>query len=357
MTLERIAAGGHEQVLVTQLDDVGLTCIIAIHSTQLGPALGGTRFREYASLDTALDDVLRLAEAMTYKNASAGLDHGGGKAVIVGDPKRTRSEPLMRAYGRAIASLGGRYVTACDVGTTPADMAVIRRETRWATGADPVDGGSGDSGIMTAVGVHLALCATAEFALDAPTLAGCHIAVQGLGKVGGALVHQIVADGAKVTVADTDESAVARVADLNGVDVVDVDEILHVDADIVSPNALGAVLNEQQIPHLQCRAICGGANNQLATEHDAERLRERGIVYAPDFIVNAGGVINVAEELHPHGYSEARARRRTESIPHTLDRVLREAERSGTTTHAAAIATAKARIEAVSATRALWLGQ
>jgi valine dehydrogenase (NAD+) len=260
---------GHEQVILAQDDESGLTCIVAIHSTRLGPALGGTRWRDYASEEDALEDVLRLSRAMTFKNACAGIDHGGGKAVIIGDPSTDRSDELLRAYGRVIASQGGRYVTACDIGTTPADMATIKGVTPWATGADVEHGGSGDSGVTTALGVELAMKAACAFRFGADDLAGRHVAVQGLGKVGGRLVRSLAEQGAKLTVADVSQDALDRVADLPGVEVVAVDDVLAVDADVVSPNALGAVLSEATVPRIQAPIVCGGANNQLATVEGA----------------------------------------------------------------------------------------
>ncbi len=347
---------GHEQVVFGSDDDTGLRCIIAIHSTRLGPSLGGTRFRAYDDDDAALEDVLRLSRAMTYKNACAGLDHGGGKAVIVGDPGSVRSEALLRSYGRMVQSLGGRYITACDVGTTPADMAFVRRETRWATGAEAVEGGSGDSGIMTAYGVYLSMKAAAGALFGDEQLAGRHVAVQGLGKVGARLVAHLVEERAKVTVADVSHQALDRVADLPGVEVAGVDEVLAADADIVSPNALGAVLHEGSIPLLSARIVCGGANNQLASPEDAMRLHEQGVLYAPDFVVNAGGVINVAEELHPDGYDEARARNRVAAIPATLRRIVEVSRTEHVTTEVAAARVAEARIGAVGSLRRFYLG-
>ncbi len=346
---------GHEQVVFTRDDASGLACIIAIHSTALGPALGGTRFRAYANEDEALTDVLRLSRAMTYKTACAGLDLGGGKAVIVGEPEQLASEALFRAYGRAIESLGGRYITACDVGTTPADMTIIKRETRWVTGADEIEGGSGDSGVVTAQGVYLAMHAVADAAFGTPSLSGRHIAVQGLGKVGYRLVGHLVREGAKVTVADISPDALDRVAGLDNVEVVGVDDVLLTDADIVSPNALGGVIDETLIPKLQAKVICGGANNQLATIEDAQRLHDRGILYAPDYVVNAGGVINVANELHPLGYSEERAHRRVDAIPATLRSIIEVSRREDITPDDAALHVAEDRIHAVSGTRRFWL--
>jgi valine dehydrogenase (NAD+) len=346
---------GHEQVVFGNDDATGLRCIVAIHSTRLGPAVGGTRFRPYATEDEALDDVLRLSRAMTSKAACAGLDAGGGKAVIIGDPAELRSEALLRAYGRVIHSLGGRYVTACDVGTTPADMATIGRETPWVTGMDPVDGGSGDSGVLTAVGVHLGIRTAVQATFGEPSLAGRHVAVQGLGKVGSRLVGHLVDEGAKVTVADVSEAAVDRVTHLPGVEVVEVDQVLAVDADVVSPNALGGVLDEATIERIQARVVCGGANNQLATPDDAQRLHDRGVLYAPDYVVNAGGLINVVDELHPGGYSEARARRRVEAIPATLAQIVQVSRTEGVTTEEAATRVADRRIARVGDLRGFWL--
>ncbi|MFA9444064.1 Glu/Leu/Phe/Val dehydrogenase [Egicoccus sp. AB-alg6-2] len=346
---------GHEQVVFGSDDESGLRCIIALHSTRLGPALGGTRFYPYASDDEALTDVLRLSRAMSYKAACAGLDVGGGKAVIIGDPSQLRSEALLRAYGRMIESLGGRYVTACDVGTTPADMAVIRRETRWATGADEVHGGSGDSGVLTAYGVYLGMKAAAQAVFGTDALGGRHVAVQGLGKVGARLVGHLVEEGAKITAADVSSAACERVASLPGVEIVDVEDVLLVDADIVSPNALGAVLDADTIPHLQARVVCGGANNQLATEEDGDRLQARDILYAPDFVVNAGGVINVSDELEPGGYSAARAHQRADAIPRTLHEIIAESRAEGVSTERAAITVAERRMAAVGGLRGFWL--
>lgn len=342
---------GHEQVVFANDEASGLRAIIAIHSTKLGPSLGGTRFFPYPDDDAALTDVLRLSRAMTFKAATAGLDLGGGKAVIIGDPDELRSEALLRAFGRAVESLGGRYITACDVGTTPKDMAFIRRETRHVTGMDLEEGGSGDSGIATAHGVHLSMRAAAAVEFGEEDLAGRHVAVQGLGKVGVRLVQALVDEGAKVTAADIAETAVERVADLAGVEIVDVDDVLYVDADIVSPNALGAVLTEATIPRLQARVVCGAANNQLGEDDDADRLRERGILYCPDYVVNAGGLINVSDELHDGGYRQDRAIRRVEHIPDNLTRILRLARAEDITTEAAAEEVAEQRIAAVSGLR------
>lgn len=347
---------GHEQVVFGHDEATGLKCIIAVHSTALGPSLGGTRFHPYPDDDAALTDVLRLSRAMSYKAACAGLDLGGGKAVIIGDPETDKSEPLLRAYGRIVESLRGRYVTACDVGTYPNDMVVVSRETRWATGLPAAHGGAGDSGILTALGVFVAMQACAQHQWGTPSLSGRHVAVQGLGKVGRRLVEHLLADGAKVTVADVNESAVAAVADQPGVETVAADAILEVDADVVSPNALGAVLSETSIPRLQAKVVCGGANNQLATDEDDNRLSDRGILYAPDYVVNAGGLITVAEELHPTGHSDSRATAKVEHIGDTVLEIFAEARRAGVTSEEAAERVAERRMAAVTGLRRFWLG-
>lgn len=346
----------HEQVVFGHDGATGLKCIIAIHSTALGPALGGTRFHPYPDDDAALTDVLRLSRAMSFKAACAGLDVGGGKAVIIGDPDTDKSEALLRAYGRVIESLRGRYVTACDVGTYPGDMEVVSRETRWATGRPAVHGGAGDSGILTALGVFVSMQACAQYQWGTPSLSGRHIAVQGLGKVGRRLVEHLVGDGAKVTVADVDESAVEAVADQPGVEAVDADAILEVDADVVSPNALGAVLSEDSIPRLQAQVVCGGANNQLATDEDDNRLADRGILYAPDYVVNAGGLITVTDELHTTGHSVSRATAKVEQIGDTVLEIFAEARREGVTSEEAAVRVAERRMAAVTGLRRFWLG-
>lgn len=345
---------GHEQVVFGHDEPSGLRCIIAIHSTALGPALGGTRFRAYASDDEALADVLALSEAMSYKNATAGLDHGGGKGVIIGDPTTTRSEALLRAYGRMIASLGGRYITACDVGTGPADMVTIRRETRWVTGMPPAAGGSGDSGVLTAFGVEVGMKAAARHRWGSADLSQRHVVVQGLGKVGSRLAASLLDQGATVTVADISDDAVAA-AVAAGATAVDVDEVVGTTADILSPNALGGVLTAGTVASLDVEVVCGGANNQLASPDVADDLAERGILYAPDYVVNAGGVIAVSDELHPRGPSPQRCRDRAEGIADTLAAVFTAAEADGVSTEVAARRVATARMAAVGRLRGFLL--
>jgi valine dehydrogenase (NAD+) len=346
---------GHEQVVFGSDETTGLRCIIAIHSTALGPALGGTRFFPYATEEEALIDVLRLSRAMSFKAACAGLDLGGGKAVIIGDPSEVRTEALLRAYGRMIASLGGRYVTACDVGTRPQDMAVIGRETRWVSGATIEEGGSGDSGIMTAYGTYVGIKACAERVWGSGELAGRHIAVQGVGKVGRVLVEHLAEEGARLTVADVDDAATAWAAEHTGAEVVGIDKIHAVDADVFSPNALGGVINDRTLPELQCRVVAGASNNQLLAPEHGRGLAEAGILYAPDYVINAGGLIQVGDELHPDGLSLQRARSRTTQIGRRLHDIFDLAERDGVPTNEAAQRVAEARIAAVGRLRGLWV--
>ncbi len=346
-TVEALAS--YEQVLVGNDPSVGLRAIVAIHSTALGPALGGTRFVAYADEDAALADVLHLARAMTYKNALAGLPHGGGKAVVVGDPRTDKTPEKLLAYGRLVASLQGRYVTACDVGTYVADMDVIATVNPWTTGRSPENGGAGDSGDLTAVGVHHSLRAVAEHLWGTPSLAGRRVGIVGVGKVGGRLAGHVLAEGGRVLVADTDAAAVARlVAAHPEVEVASSpDDVVVADVDVLSPCALGGLITADVVPALKAAAVCGGANNQLADESLAETLRARGVVYAPDFLVNAGGVIAVGAEYAGRGtYDDDAARGRARAIGPTLLDVLRRADGEGTTPLAAAERLAEDRIAA-----------
>jgi leucine dehydrogenase len=282
---------------------------------------------------------------MTLKAAAAGLDLGGGKAVIIGDPGTDKTERLLRAYGRTVDSLGGRYVTAEDVGTTTADMMAIRRETRWVTGVPEAHGGSGDPSPATARGVMSALRAVAERIWGSPDLSNLTVAIQGVGKVGASLVERLTKVGATTIVADVDAAAVDRMARNHGSQVVGIDEIAGVECDVFAPCAMGASLNESTIPRLRCRAVVGAANNQLATPEDADRLAARGIVYAPDFVVNAGGIINITEEIR--GYSWERAAIAVDGIGATVASILDLADARSINPHKAAVELAKDRIAAV----------
>jgi glutamate dehydrogenase/leucine dehydrogenase len=329
---------GPEQVVWCRDEATGLRAVIAVHSTVLGPSCGGTRFRPYASEDEALTDVLRLAEGMTYKHAACGNDLGGGKAVIIGDPRTDRTEALMKRYAAFIHSLDGAYLTAEDVGTTQADMDLIRTVTPYATG---YTGGSGDPSPATAWGVLHAMYAVADAVWGSESLAGRHVVVSGIGKVGRALAGHLLDVGARVTVADP-------VATMDGVEVVDPAVAHTVECDVFSPNAYGAVLSATTIPELRCAAVCGAANNQLATHDDAVRLAERGVLYAPDYVANAGGVINIADELHGT-YDHDRAFARVAGIRETMANVLRTASAEGMTTADAADRLAERRIDAARA--------
>lgn len=345
---------GHEEVVHFSDAATGLKAIVAIHSTALGPALGGTRFYPYESEADALRDVLRLSRGMTYKAAAAELDLGGGKAVILGDPYRLKNEELLRVYGRFIESLGGRYITAEDVGTATADMDIARRETRFVCGVSPTLGGSGDPSPMTAYGVYLSMLACAEEVWREHSLKDRHIAVQGVGKVGYALVRLLVEQGgARVTVADVDLDAVASAVREFGVATVPVEQIHALECDVFAPCALGAGLNATTIPQLQCRVVAGSANNQLATPEDGASLAARGILYAPDFVVNAGGLINVSDELK--GYQPDRAKASVEGIYRTLRQVFSIAREKNVTTSVAADHFAESRIEHISRVRRLWV--
>ena len=304
---DRIGGDEYEQVVYCHDRATRLRAIVAIHSTRLGPALGGTRFYPYVTEEAALTDVLRLARGMTYKAAVAGLDLGGGKAVILGDPATDKSEALMRAYARFVDSLGGRYVTAEDVGTTQADMDLIRRETSFVTGMSLELGGSGDPSAATAYGVYWAMKAVAGHLWGDTSLEGRRVVVAGVGKVGGNLVRHLIEERARVSVADVDAAAVARVVATFGVEAVAAETAHRAECDIYSPCALGGVLDTRTIPELRCAAVVGAANNQLAEPSCAKLLDDAGVLYATDYVVNAGGVINIAEEMAPGGYHPERA--------------------------------------------------
>nr|ACJ24846.1 valine dehydrogenase (NADP+)-like protein [Streptomyces pactum] len=309
-TLFRSDQGGHEQVVLCQDRATGLKAVIALHSTALGPALGGTRFHAYASDEEAVLDALNLSRGMSYKNALAGLDHGGGKAVIIGDPEQLKTEELLLAYGRFVASLGGRYVTACDVGTYVADMDVVARECRWTTGRSPENGGAGDSSVLTAFGVFQGMRASAQAAWGAPTLRGRRVGVAGVGKVGHHLVAHLVEDGAEVVVTDVRAESVDRIRSKfpQVTAVADTDSLIRADLDVYAPCALGGALNDDTVPALTAKVVCGAANNQLAHPGVEKDLADRGILYAPDYVVNAGGVIQVADELHGFDFDRAKAK-------------------------------------------------
>jgi valine dehydrogenase (NAD+) len=342
-----ILSAGHEQVVFCSDAGSGLRAVIAIHSTALGPALGGTRFYPYASEEAAVADALRLSAAMSYKNSLAGLDLGGGKAVIIGDPRTGKTEALLRAYGRFVEALGGRYLTACDVGTSNADLDVVARETRFAHGRSEANGGCGDSSVLTAYGVFLGMQAAAQHCWGERSLAGRTVAVAGAGKVGSHLIDHLVDDGAAVVVTDVDPAAIARVRARHPqvTTVADTATLVRTPHDIYSPNALGGALDAGTVASLPGRIVCGGANNQLATPEAAEQLRGRGILYAPDYLVNAGGVIQVEDERH--GFSFARAKAKADGIFDVAVRVFQAADEEGVSPAVAADRLAEERIRTV----------
>jgi valine dehydrogenase (NAD+) len=345
----------HEQVVFCNDPASGLHAIIAIHNTALGPGLGGTRFYPYASTDEALRDVLNLSRGMTYKNSLAGLDLGGGKAVIIGDPRTAKSEALFRAYGRFVQSLSGRYLTACDVGTVSEDMDVVARECDFVTGRTVAHGGAGDSSVLTAYGVFQGMRAAAEAVWGEPTLAGRTVGIAGVGKVGHHLVTHLTEDGADVVVTDVNADAVLRVREKHP----DVRAVASADAlvaerlDVYSPNALGGALTDEVVETLTAKIVCGGANNQLAHAGVEKRLEERGILYAPDYCVNSGGVIQVADELD--GFSFERAQQRASGIFETTRRVFDAARRDGVPPAIAADRLAERRIHDVGRLRGIYL--
>jgi valine dehydrogenase (NAD+) len=342
-----VLGSGHEQVVFCSDPGSGLRAVIAIYSTALGPALGGTRFYPYPSEDAAVADALALSKAMAYKNSLAGLDLGGGKGVIIGDPTTDKTEALLRAYGRFVEALGGRYLTACDVGTYNADLDVVARETRFAHGRSEAYGGCGDSSVLTAYGVFQGMRAAAQHRWGKPSLAGRTVAVAGVGKVGSWLVDRLVEDGADVVVTDVDAGAVERVlARHPGVDAVsDTAALVRTPSDVYAPCALGGALDDETVEVLEAEIVCGGANNQLAHDGIAEQLLRRGVLYAPDYLVNAGGVIQVEDERH--GFSFARAETKAAGIFDVALRVFGSAEEQGVSPAVAADRLAEERMAAV----------
>jgi valine dehydrogenase (NAD+) len=346
---------GHEQVVFCQDMQSGLHAIIAIFSTALGPALGGTRFYPYQSEEAALADVLNLAKGMAYKNAIAGLDLGGGKAVIIGDPATTKSEALLRAYGRFVASLGGRYITACDVGTYVEDMDVVARECPYVTGRPIQSGGGGDSSLLTAFGVFNGMRAAAEHTWGTTELRGRRVGVEGVGKVGHRLVELLLDAGAEVVICDVSEQAVDRVRARHPAVAVAADrrELVREAIDIYAPCALGGTLDDDTVTALRAKVVCGGANNQLAHAGIEKRIADRGILYAPDYVVNAGGVIQVADELA--GFNLDRAKANASKIFETTRRIFAIADSEGVPPAAAADRLAERRMAEVGRLRGIWL--
>ncbi|WP_198520876.1 Leu/Phe/Val dehydrogenase [Alteribacter populi] len=346
LSFERIS--DHEQVVFCNDEDTGLKAIIAIHNTTLGPALGGCRMRPYVTVDDALEDVLRLSKGMTYKCAAADVDFGGGKAVIIGDPEQDRSPELFRAFGQFVESLNGRFYTGTDMGTTPDDFVHARKETHCIVGVPEAYGGSGDSSVPTSLGVIYGLKATNKMLFGSDSLFGKRYAIQGLGKVGYKVAETLLEEGAELYVSDINHEALlnisSRAEQLSGsVKIVSGDDIYSTDADIFVPCALGGIINDQTINRFKCRAIVGSANNQLLDLKHAELLKNRGILYGPDYIVNSGGLIQVADELY--GPNKERVLRGTKAIYETLTEIYLQSNIQGISTEAAANDFCESRIE------------
>ncbi|WP_054938956.1 Glu/Leu/Phe/Val family dehydrogenase [Paenibacillus ihuae] len=343
----------YEELLFCQDKASGLKAIIAIHDTTLGPALGGTRMWTYASEEAAVVDALRLAKGMTYKNAVAGLNLGGGKTVIIGDPKKDKNEAMFRAFGRYIQGLNGRYITAEDVGTTEADMDIIHQETDFVTGISATYGSSGNPSPATAFGVYQGMKAAAKAAFGSDSLAGKTVAVQGVGNVSFTLCKYLHEEGAELIVTDINKEAVARAVDAYGAKAVDPADILGVKCDIYAPCALGATINDESLKVLQAKVVAGAANNQLKEPRHGDALHEMGIVYAPDYVINAGGVINIADELN--GYNKERAFKQIGKIYSSITRVLEISRTSGIPAYVAADRLAEERIALLRNSRSTFL--
>jgi leucine dehydrogenase len=343
--LEAMNEQGHEQIVHFSDSGSALKCIVAIHSTALGPAIGGLRMWPYAAEDDALRDVLKGSRAMTYKTALAGLNLGGGKAVLIGNPERDKSEALLRAVGRFVGSLGNRFIVAEDIGTTVDDMDCIRQETHRVLGVHPVHGGSGDPSPFTALGTLHGIRACLEHRFGHEDVGRASYAVQGVGGVGYHLVQLLRTAGAKVFVADINQERVEQVVDETRTEAVPMHQIYDVDATVFAPCAMGGVINEDTVPRLRCQIVAGGANNQLESNECATQLEQRGILYAPDYAINAGGLMNLAVELE--GYSEERARHRVAAIGPIMRRIFERAARDAIPSWQAADRLAEERIQSI----------
>ncbi len=355
MVFESISKTDHEEVVFCQNKDAGLKAIIAIHNSVLGPALGGLRMWPYATEQDALNDVLRLSRGMTYKAAVSGLNLGGGKAVIIGDPSKDKSEALFRAFGRFVNSLNGRYITAEDVGIDVNDMEYVYRETEFVTGVHQVHGGSGDPSPFTAYGTLQGLMAALQTQYGNEDIGKYSFAVQGVGHVGMEYLKLLRERGAKVFVTDINQELVQRAVDDYGAEAVALDDIYDVDANVYSPCALGGTVNENTLDRLKCQVICGAANNQLASNEIGDELQRRGILYAPDYAVNAGGLMNVSLEID--GYNRERAMRMLRTINLNLTRIFEISKRDNIPTYKAADRMAEERISAIGKLRLPHLGK
>ena len=353
--LDYMQAQGHEQLVVCSEPSVGLRGFIAIHDTTLGPAVGGLRIWPHKTEEDAILDVLRLSKAMTYKSAAAGLPLGGGKAVVIADAQKDKSEGLLRAFARHVDTLAGRYITTTDVGSTTRDLEFIAMETEYVLGLPLSLGGGGDTSVLTGLGIFQGMKACAKAVWGADSLEGKTVAMQGFGKVARYTAEHLLAQGASLVATDINEAALEKARSM-GATIVGPEDIYDVDCDIFSPCALGGVLNSRTIPRLKCSIVAGGANNQLERDEDGTALQRRGILYAPDYIINAGGVINVSCEMDG-GYSPERAREMAERIYETTERVLHIATRDEIPTARAADRLAEERINAVRSVRGIYRGE
>ena len=354
MIFKEIIKRGHEQISYFNDSTLGLKGIVAIHNTVLGPALGGCRMWNYSSEKDALIDVLRLSKGMTYKAAIAGLNLGGGKAVIIGDPKSDKSEELFRSFGRFVEGLGGRYITAEDVGTSIKDMDMVRMETKYVTGISKSFGGSGDPSLLTAFGTYLGIKASVNFKLNQNNLSGLSVSVQGLGSVGMELVKYLSKDGMKIFAYDIDKSLTKKAKEKYGVTPISLKNIYDLDVDIYAPCALGATINDDTIPRLKCKIIAGAANNVLQNpKKHSEKLMKKGILYAPDYAINAGGLINVYNELE--GYNRDRAFSQAEAIYDVLMDIFYKSDSENITTSLASDRKAEERINKIASLKSFYL--
>lgn len=350
---KRMEQHDYEQLVFCQDKNSGLKAIICIHDTTLGPALGGTRMWNYETEEEAIEDAIRLGRGMTYKNAAAGLNLGGGKTVIIGDPLKDKNEEMFRAFGRFIQGLNGRYITAEDVGTTVSDMDLIHEETDFVTGISPAFGSSGNPSPVTAYGIYIGMKAAALEAFGDDSLEGKTITVQGVGNVAYTLCKHLHEEGAKLIVTDINQDAVQRAVNDFGAVAVAPNDIYSQEADIFAPCAMGAIINDETIPQLKVKVVAGSANNQLKEERHGDELEAKGIVYAPDFVINSGGVINVADELY--GYNNERAMKRVETIYDSITRIFEISKRDGIPSYIAAERMAEERINRVRNSRSQFL--
>lgn len=344
ISLQKIPVEGYEEVFYISDQKTGLQAYIAIHNTTLGPALGGTRIYPYTKKEEALEDALRLSRGMTYKSAVAGVGLGGGKSVIMADPKTEKTPELLRAFGKAVNALEGKYICAEDVGCTTEDAKEIRKETQFVVGL-PHEKSSGDPGFFTAWGVFRGMQSISQTLFGTDCLEGVKVAIQGLGNVGRNLASYLFWSGAELILADIDPATAEKFGKKFGAKIVSPKEILSYECDIFAPCAMGGVLNKKSISELRCKAIAGAANNQLLLDSDAELLKDLGILYAPDFVINAGGLLNVAQEIEKEGYSPARSRDNCRRIYDTLLSIYKIAKENKESTHAAAMSLGDYRIQ------------